>query len=339
MRAFRINKPNEYGMTDVPTPETMDDELLLKVGAAAICHSDIDALCGLRKHMIRYPNILGHEFAGTVVEAGRGVRSFKPGDTVAMECMIGCGECAPCHLRTIHCEHYSELGFLRDGAFAEYVAVPARNAHKFTGMSMEFAATAECAGNGYAAVDAADIKPGERVMIIGPGPIGLYALQFARLKHPSQLIMVGTREERLKFARPFATHTINIREGDALGALMEITAGNGADVVLQCATTNSAFTLAFDGAGKNARIIIEGFGDSEAGVSLRMDQFIKKTLTVKGLGGMNSEQFEYVLRLMRMGVIDPSKLITHTFALENIIDGFNLLRDHTGDAVKVIIKP
>lgn len=339
MRAFRIDRPNVYGMVDVPVPKIMDDELLLKVGAAAICHSDIDALCGFRKHMIRYPIILGHEFAGTVVEAGRGVKSFKPGDTVAMECMIGCGECAPCHLRTIHCEQYSELGFMRDGAFAEYVAVPSRNAHKFTGIPMEFAATAECAGNGFAAVDAADIKPGERVMIIGPGPIGLYALQFAKLKHPSQLIMVGTREERLKIACHFATHTINVTERDALKDLMEITSGRGVDVVLQCATTNSAFHLAFDGAGKNARIIIEGFGDTDSGVNVMMDQFIIKTLTVKGLGGMNSEQFEYVLRLMQMGVIDPSMLITHTFALENIINGFNLIREKKENAVKVIIKP
>ncbi len=130
MKAFEIRSPGDYGVTEAPEPVIGEEEVLVQVAYAAICHSDIDMLTGARRHLIRYPNIGGHEFAGTVVRAGHRVKGFRPGDRVACECIIRCGQCTGCDLGWNDCENYSELGFMQGGGFAEYCAVPARNCHR-----------------------------------------------------------------------------------------------------------------------------------------------------------------------------------------------------------------
>ena len=130
MKAFEIRSPGDYGVTEAPEPVIGEEEVLVQVAYAAICHSDIDMLTGARRHLIRYPNIGGHEFAGTVVRAGHRVKGFRPGDRVACECIIRCGQWTGCDLGWNDCENYSELGFMQGGGFAEYCAVPARNCHR-----------------------------------------------------------------------------------------------------------------------------------------------------------------------------------------------------------------
>jgi threonine dehydrogenase-like Zn-dependent dehydrogenase len=341
MRAFMVYEAGIYEVTDIPLPSIRDDELLVKVGAASICHSDIDILIGVRKHAVRYPNILGHEFAGTIVDMGEGVSGFCLGDTITSECMVWCGSCRQCSLgNRAQCLYYDELGTMRNGGFAEYVAVPSKLAHKFTKISMEEAATAECAGNAYNAVDAAGIMPGDVVLVVGPGPIGLFAIQFAKLKFPSQVIAVGTRDKRLDLAKEMgASSTINIHKEDAFKRILELTDGKGVDVVLQCATTDSAFELAVQAAGAHARIIIEGFSNSKKGILLDFNQFILKPMMIKGLTGADGYHIECVLRLMEQGLVTPKNIISHIMPLENIIEGFGLLMSRDDNAVKVVIQP
>ena len=140
MKALYVQAPENYKIIDVPVPTIKDEEVLIQVGFAAICHSDLDAIHGYRKHLIRFPFIGGHEFAGTVVEVGEKVPGFREGDKVAIECIVRCRQCRGCDMDLVYCENYSELGFISNGGFAEYVAVPARNCHKIINMSMEQAA-------------------------------------------------------------------------------------------------------------------------------------------------------------------------------------------------------
>lgn len=341
MKAFMVYEPEKYGVTDVAIPEIKDDELLIKVGAAAICHSDIDIINGARKHFIRYPNIAGHEFAGTVVGLGKSAVGFKEGDTITSECMIWCGACRQCSLgHRAQCENIDELGTMRNGAFAEYVAVPYKMAHKFTGMTMDEAATVECAGNAYNAVETAGIMPGDVVVVIGPGPIGLFAVQFAKLKFPSQIIMVGTRDSRLAFAKESgATALINVNKEDAYEKIMLLTSGKGADVIIQCATSDAAVELAVKAAGAYSRIIIEGFSNTGKGINLNFDHFIIKPMMIKGLTGADANHFECVIKLMELGFVDAKKIITNTVKLENIMEGVNLLMSKDDRVVKVVVNP
>lgn len=338
MRAFEIKKPGEYGIVDAPVPEISEEEVLVKVGYAAICHSDIDMLTGNRKHLISYPNIAGHEFAGTVIKTGTGVKGFKEGDKVVCECMILCRQCPECDMGYSSCENYSELGFMQGGGFAEYCAVPARNCHKFTKMTMEQAALTEPAGNGLAIVEAADIQPTDHVVIIGPGPIGLYAMLCAKLKSPKQIIMVGTRQERLKYAGKVADALVNIREEDARARILELTHGAGAQVVLMCATTISACELALTIAGKNCRLIVEGV-PGETPVPVNFNDFVTKVMTIRGVAGVTSKQFRKVISLVENGYLDPVQFVTHKIDLKDIEKGFEILQARNQDAVKILVKP
>ena len=339
MRAFYVEAPGKYGVIDRPVPEIGEEEVLVKVECAAICHSDLDKLSGARKHLNIYPTIAGHEFAGTISKVGSKVVGLKEGDKVTCECMTPCGHCRACDLGMGEsCKNYTEIGFMRDGAFAEYCAVPVRNCHQFTKMSMEQASLCEPVGNGVAICEKANIQTTDTVVIIGPGPIGLYAMLCARLRHPSRIIMVGTRYNRLKYAEGIADALINIREEDAAKRIMEITEGKGADVVLMCAATTAACELAMEIAGNNCRIIIEGC-PSDDPVSVNFSNFIAKQWTIRGSASANARQFREVIGLVEGGYLDPMKFVTHILPLEEIEKGFEILKARNQDAVKILIKP
>lgn len=341
MKAFLVKKPGDYGLTEVSIPEVLDDEVLVRVGAAAICHSDLDILQGRRTHKIDLPNIIGHEFAGTIEACGKSVAGLDPGDTVTCECMIWCGSCRPCSMgKFAECDNFSELGTMRSGAFAEYVAVPARLVHKFDNIPMEWAAISECAGNSLKAVELSSIFPGDNVVVIGPGPIGLFAVQLARLKAPERVICVGTRDERLICAKRMgATDVFNINTQDACAEIMKLTGGKGADAVIQCATTDSAFEMAVAVAGKGCRVVIEGLSSSGKSTPLDFDQFVIKPMQIIGANGANAPQMISVLHYMKYGLITPEALITHVLPLDEINKGIRMLSEKTSGAVKVVIKP
>lgn len=341
MKAFMVYEPFNYKVTDMPVPAIKDDEVLVKVGASSICHSDLDIIEGLRKHAIKLPVITGHEFAGTVAETGKCVENINIGDKVVCECIVWCGTCRHCRLGlTSMCLNFCELGTMRNGGYAEYAAVPARMVHRFDKISMNEASNTEPAGNAFHAVEEANIISGDRVVVIGPGPIGLYALQIARLKNPEMLIMVGTRDDRLQLSKKLgATHIINSRKEDAVEAVMELTGGRGADKILQCATTDAALQLAVQTAGMNSKIVIEGFCGTGRGVEFDFNDFIKKPMAIAGVSGVFSRHFKEVLELMELGRIDAKPVISHTIPLANIIDGMNLLKSKQDGIVKIVVNP
>lgn len=340
MKAFIVYEPGRYALVDIPVPEINEDEVLVKIGAAAICHSDIDIVDGRRQHSIKFPIIPGHELAGTVVEVGKLAAGLKPGDKVICENILWCGTCHNCiNGRSSYCENFAELGSLRDGGFAEYVALPARNTLKFENLSMEEAANVEPAGNAYHAIEESDILPGDKVVIIGPGSIGLYALQLAKMKAPGMLIMVGTRDERLEVAKKLgATHVINIRKEDPYESIMKLTGNRGADKVIQCATKTDAFELAFKIAAPFSTLVIEGLDDNKAKMNIEYNEFIYKCFTVKGVGGVTNRMFENTMKLMELGFIDAKPIITHTVPLEKILDGFELLKSRKDNVIKVVVR-
>ena len=341
MKAFMVYEPGKYEIVDIPIPKINDNEVLVKVKAAAICHSDVDIIDGRRQHSITFPIIPGHEFAGTIAEVGKLAIGLNVGDKVVCENIIWCGTCHNCRNgRTSYCENFGELGSLQNGGFAEYAVLPAKNALKFSRLSMEEAANVEPAGNAYHAIEAADILPGEKVVIIGPGPIGLYALQHAKMKAPGMLIMVGTRDERLEVARKLgATHLINVRKEDAYKSIMELTGNRGADKIIQCATKTDAFQLAFKIAAPFSTVVIEGLDDNKQRMDIEYNEFIYKCFTVTGVGGVTNRMFENTLRLMEQNCIDANPIITHQLPLDRILDGFELIKSRKDNVIKVVVNP
>lgn len=341
MKAFVVYEAGKFGLTEMPVPVIKDNEVLVRVGAASICHSDFDIIEGRRTSFVKFPVVLGHEFAGTVEKVGKTVACVKPGDKVACECGILCGVCRNCRLGFIApCQNYNELGTMENGGFAEYAAVPAEMVHRFDKITMEAASNVEPAGNAYHAVERAEILTGDKVAVIGPGPIGLYALQIARLKSPEMLIMVGTRDDRLGVASELgATEIINIRKTDPFKRIMEITENKGVDRVIQCATTKDAMELGLGILGHNSRMVIEGVSESEEKTGINFNDFIGKYMTITGAAGAGRRHFINTLKLMELGLINTERVITHKIPLDKIEDGLELLKSRKDGAIKVAINP
>lgn len=337
MKALYTEAPGDYRLVDRPVPLPGADEALVKVAAAAICHTDVIIRAGVADH-VRYPVIPGHEFAGLVEACSPAVRYLSPGDRVAVETIISCGQCTACRMGdTAGCEHYDELGSKSDGGFSEYCAVPARHLIKLPGhVPLVEAALLEPLANAVSAVRQSNIKLNERVLIIGPGPIGLLALQVARLASPSMLVLAGTREERLMLGRTLgATHTVNVKRERATDVLQDLFGGKGADVVIECAGTRSALELAIESIGWRGRIAIEGdLGSELVPVSPRFLQ--NRSASLISICGWVAADFARALQLLSYGLVDVKALITHTFTLEEWEAAFDMVTTHKSEALKVM---
>ena len=337
MKALYMSSPTEYGLTERPKPEPAADQVLVKVHKAGLCHSDVIIQSGKADHVL-YPFIPGHEFSGVVEECGGLVKTLRPGDRVAIHSILNCGACPACRRNDItSCENYDECGSRGDGGFAEFCVVPARHAHKLANnVSLEEGALAEPLANACAVARNCRIAEGDRVVIIGPGPIGLLAVQVALLNNPSQVILVGTRDERLAMGRQLgATHTVNIRNEGGRAELDEILEGKGADVVMECAGTPSALTMALEIAGRNARIAIEGSMDIKETVAICPRKILVSAIHMIGICGWRTEDFVRALNLMASGKVDVRPLITQTFPLAAWEEAFDYAVSRKSESIKV----
>ena len=337
MKALYMASPTEYGLIDRPKPEPVADQVLVKVHKAGLCHSDVIIRSGKADHVL-YPFIPGHEFSGVVAECGGLVKTLRPGDRVAIHSILNCGACPACRRNDVaSCENYDECGSRRDGGFAEYCAIPARHAHKLAdNVSLEESALAEPLANACAVARNCRIQEGDRVAIIGPGPIGLLAVQVALLNNPSQVILVGTRDERLALGQRLgATHVVNIRNEGGREQLDGILEGKGADVVMECAGTPSALTMAMEIAGRNARIAIEGSMDINDTVSIYPRKILVSAIQMIGICGWRTEDFVRALYLMSAGKVDVRSLITQTFPLDAWEDAFDFAISRKSESIKV----
>jgi len=341
MKSLVLTEPNELVLQERPIPQVGANELLIRVKAASICHTDYFTMYG-RFPGCKYPTVLGHEFSGIVERCGPGVTHVKAGDRVACMAFSFCGTCANC-LRGYQngCLNMIGIPFQMDGAYQEMVTVSPEMAFTFDErLSFAEAAITECAANGYSAAQRADIQPTDHVVVIGPGPIGLMALQAARLKCPATLTMLGTRAQRLELAeRLGADHTINVRETDAYEAIMNITGGHGADVVIFCAGSEDAWDLAGRILPRYGRMLVEALPPTaDAKWPVPVFDFTAKHISYLGVSGYNADQFRTTLALMMAGKLNVAPLITHRFSLDDYQEAFDTCEQRKGGAIKVVFE-
>jgi len=341
MKALVLNRPNELALEDRPVPEPGVREVLVRVRAASICHTDFFTLRGEYPDC-KYPTVLGHEFSGTVEACGPGADNVKPGDRVACMAYSFCGTCRNCRRgRHNGCANVCGIPFDMDGAYQEFTCVSAEMAYPFDeSLSFAAASLAEPAANGCSAADRAEILPGDHVVVIGPGPIGLLALQAARLQQPGTLTMLGTRPERLAAARRLgADQAIHVRECDPREAVMDRTGGQGADAILLCTGAQEAWHLAGEIAAMYGRIIVEALPDAQdAAWPVRVFDFTARHIAYLGVSGYNATQFRAALDLVQDGRIDAASLITHRFPLEEYARAFETSDTRREGAIKVVFE-
>jgi L-iditol 2-dehydrogenase len=336
------NEPGAVEIQDMPRPEITPDQVLLRVRAVGICGSDLEMYHHKITFPVRPPVILGHEFSGTVEEVGAAVTDFQPGDRVVSETAAYiCGKCAECRTGNYNeCPNRLGFGVLINGSDAPYVAVRQGALHHVPANVdlAEAALTEPCCVAYNALVVKSRIRPGDVVVILGPGPIGLMATQIARLCGASAIVLAGLERDagRLAIGREVgATHTVDLAKDDVAGLVRDLTGGRGADLIVDAAGPSATVRLALDLVRRNGQITKIAWGPKPLDLSL--DPLLAKAVTLQGVFSHTWDTWERVLRLQSTGQVNFGALISHRVALADWKVAFDALE--SGDAVKALIFP
>lgn len=327
-------------LREVPEPIIGPHDVLIRTAACGVCGSDLELAQGTVSYKVKLPVILGHEFAGTVGAVGGAVEGFVVGDRVVSEtaCYI-CGRCPQCRSGNYNlCPERRGFGILADGAFAPLVRVPARSLHRVPdSLPLVDAALTEPFCVAYnALVVKSHIRPGDVVVVFGPGPIGLCATQVAWVNGASEVILVGLsldRERLAVAARTGATVTVNSEVEDLPQVVAQMTDGLGADLIVDAAGPNSVVQQAMTLVRPNGQITKIGWDPRPVGFSL--DPLLERTVTLQGCFSHTWDTWERVLRLMAAGQLEIAPLITHRVPLPSWREAFDAAESR--QAVKAMI--
>ncbi|MBI4543425.1 MAG: L-threonine 3-dehydrogenase [Gemmatimonadetes bacterium] len=324
---------------DVPKPRCGPSDVLIRVHHAGVCGTDLhiadwDEWAAGR---IKPPLVLGHEFAGEVVETGSAVGStFERGQLVTAEGHIVCGRCRQCRTGNGHiCRRTSIIGVDQDGAFAEYHAMPATNVVRLDGIPTEIGAVMDPMGNAFHAVLTAEVSDAV-VLVLGCGPIGCFAVGVARAAGARAVVAVDVKPKRLALARTMgAARALHAKQDDVDAAVMELTGGDGADVVCEMSGAAHALHAALRLVRNGGRVQLLGIPRDAVPINLSAE-IIFKGITIYGVIGRRMyETWHQMQRYLTSGRFDPRPVITHRFPLERIEDALAAIRD--GDAGKVVL--
>jgi L-iditol 2-dehydrogenase len=334
MRAVVVERPGSAKLRHVPTPEPGPGEVLVRVGAAGICGSDVEVLEGRRPaRFVRYPIIPGHEWAGMIEAVGPRVENLDEGAAVVAEGFRACGDCARCREgRTNLCAaDYAETGFTHAGAFADFLCVPAHLVHRLPPETDLAAAAvlepAACVAQGLLEVD---LRPGLTAAVVGSGTLGLLAIALLNRVSPARLALVGTRASRLALGEAMgATETWNVRQDEYPQP--------GFDLVFEAAGTPGGARTAVELARRGGTVMLEGISGQPSGIDA--DAVVLGHLRVQGIFGASRNAWRWVTELFADGLLDPKPLVTHSFPLEQYDAAFTTLAERNGDALKVQLTP
>jgi len=297
MRAARFYGPHKpLVIEDVPKPRPGYGEVLVRVEAAGVCHTELHFLDGVLDLGV-YPITLGHEIAGVVEEIGDGVVDVKPGDRVVVYYYVGCGKCRYCLVGEENlCENpKAEYGFISDGGFAEYVKVPARNVVKIPdNIPFEYAAPIGCSvTTAVHATKKASPKVGEYAVVYGVGGVGFALIQYNKLVG-AKVIAIGRRDEKLRVAKELgADYVVNAAREDVVKSVLNITNGRGADIVYELVGSKETFSNSVKMLAKKGRIVVIGYTGELANVN-PLDLVVKEATIIGSVGNTLQELVEAV---------------------------------------------
>ncbi len=340
-----VKYDNVAGATEVrsvPVPEIGPDDVLVKVAYIGVCGSDPHMHHNRVSYKVNVPLILGHEFSGTIEKVGANVKGYAVGEAVTCETHADyCGKCELCRTNNYHvCRERKGFGFQANGAFAKYVKVPSRILHKLpAGVSLREASLTEPLCVAYnAIVKYSKVKPGDTVVIIGPGPIGILCTKMVSMVGAANIVVVGTEGDdgRLEIAKEYgATMTINSSVEDPLPKIMALGDGYGADTVVDTAGFSPTLKLSMDAVRPRGQITKIGWGPSPVGFSL--DPLLAKVITLQGVFSHTWEVWEKCLVLMDKKMVDLNPMVTHELPLDQWEKSFELMESKEG--LKIVLTP
>jgi len=313
-------------LMDIPVPTPGPGEVLLKIGAAAICGTDLhyyhwnkSGQDFAEKYHIRWPLVLGHECAGTIVAVGEGVTEREVGQRVAVETHIPCGKCYNCENDMPHnCSNLKIYGTSTNGCFAEYATAPAKVAFVLPDeMSFEEGALLEPAGVAMRAVEECAAQPGETIVVNGCGPIGLLTTMILKSGNAARVIVTDLDEFRLGMAEKMGAIPVNPAKEDAVARIQELTASRGgADAVIEASGAVAAYKTIFDFIRPEGRLITVAHPGGEIPINVAKN-INTKGLTIKGVFGRRIWktwwELSSLIATKRINVLD---VVTHRFTLD-----------------------
>ncbi len=342
MKALVYHGPGVKAWEDVPKPEiTNGKDAIVRVDATTICGTDLHILKG-DVPAVTDGRILGHEAVGTVEEVGDGVSTVKAGDRVLVSCITVCGTCRFC--RDGQCLGGGGwiLGYKIDGTQAEYVRVPFADTSTYPmpdgAADEDILMLADILPTAYeVGVLNGGVQPGDVVAIVGSGPVGLAAIMSARLFSPSHIIAIDLADSRLEAARQFgADITVNNGRQDPLEVIRSLTGGLGADVTIEAVGVPATFELAVALSRPGGRIANIGVHGEPATLHLE-EQWIRNITITTGL--VDAYATATLLRLAASHHVDPSRFITHHFALDEFDQAYDVFtRAADTGALKVVLR-
>jgi len=348
MNALVLHAVGDSRYEKIPKPSVAPGEVLVRVAFCGVCGSDIPRV--FVKGTYHFPTVCGHEFAGTVEACGQEVDQYKPGDRVVVFPLLWCGRCASCELGNyVQCSDYDYYGSRRDGAFAEYVSVPPQNLVPVPeGVSMEAASMTEPAAVALHALKRAGGSfVGETVVIFGAGPIGLIAAQWAQMMGARQVVLFDLIPEKLEMAEQLGFDlAFDVRHGDPVEKVKELTGGRGAEVCVEGAGVPVTLNQAIAAARVGGRVVI--MGNPSADVTLPaalISQAMRRELDILGTWNSafsaagNNDDWRAVLTAAASGAIDLDSLVSHRVPLERANDALVMMRDQSEFFAKVLIQP
>lgn len=339
MKVLRKSKETiGLSMENADTPKIQPDELLIKIHKTAICGTDIHIYNWdeWAQKVVPVPLITGHEFVGVVVEVGSQVRAFQVGQRVSGEGHLICGACRNCRGGTEHlCRNTISVGVTRQGAFAEYLALPARNAYLIPdAISDDVASMLDPLGNAVHTALSFNLV-GEDVLITGAGPIGCMAAAVAKFVGARHVVVTDVNDYRLSLAQKLnhTAVTVNPLKQDLRDIMQQLGMREGFDVGLEVSGNATAFNQMIDTMNHGGRIAMLGFVPNDTHIS--WNQIIMKGLFLKGIYGREMYETWYKMINMLLSGLDVSPIITHHFNINDYEQGFEVMR--SGRSGKVIL--
>lgn len=344
MKAITVYGPHDMRLENVKMRPLKKDEVLIKVAWTGICATDLAIYTGessfVKSGEIKYPCRIGHEWSGIVEEVGSDVKNFKKGDRVITDNCVSCGECEACSSgRRFECTNIMSVGTINcwDGCYAEYMYMPeCHTYHLSDNVSLEHGALAEPLSIALGAVKKYDITKETTVAIIGTGAIALGAAALASIKGALNVVVIGRKDFKLEAAlKCGATHIINSTKENVQQRILEITAGRGADFVIESSGGTGTVNEAMSIAAKRGTIALIAFYE-RALDGFEVDTLVSKELCVKGVMGefgLVPEAASYLAKGLRV-----DGMITQKIELKDVPEFFAHASETGGTRIKAIVR-
>lgn len=338
MKAIIYEGPNQLSYKDVPDVLPKTGEVKLRVKACGICGSDVHGYLGITGRRTA-PMIMGHEFAGEVVEVGEGVTNCRKGNRVAVYPVDFCGHCEMCKKGDVHlCHNKRAFGVLDvDGAFAEYICVPAKCCFQIDEKTeYTLASLVEPLAVAYRGVEHAGDLEGKNVLLVGTGTIGLLALACVKRKNPNKIFVSDLSDNRLQIAAQMgADILINPGKEDFKEKILKETNGEGVDVAIEAVGAAPTVQQAMSALSLGGTAI--WIGNNKPMIEINMQEIVTRELSVHGSFLYGYEEFRKVIELMNKGEFHVTPLISKEISLEQTPEYFEKLAHSPGDLIKVVV--